>query len=68
MVPLHSSTVEPEDRESLARLAPGRVSAVIESISDFHVFRVSSKDGDTVRALVLSVKKPEFEDWLKARP
>jgi len=67
-VPLHSSTLEPEDRDALQGLAPGRVSSVIESLDDFHVFRVSSSEGDTVEAMVLSIKKPDFEQWLKAWP
>ena len=62
-----SPAVEPEDREALAAAAAGEPTAVVESPIDFHYFIVRSIKGDTVTAGLVSIPKPDFEEWLKSQ-
>lgn len=67
-VDLAGADTEDDDRKALLGLKPGQVSAVVEGVDDFHVFRVISREGETVEVDMASIKKPDFEQWLKARP
>ena len=56
-----------EDKDALSDLKKGQTTPVLESIHDFHAYKVTSLDGDTITLDMLSVPKPDFEDWMKQK-
>lgn len=61
--------LEPELRRVLdvQLTAPGKVSAVIESALGFQVFVVTARDAKALGALVFSLPKQSFDEWLAAQ-
>jgi len=65
---LSDPSISPEDSEALLYLQPGERTGAIESPFDFHVFRVVSRQGETVTVDAAYVQKLDFEQWLEAQP
>ena len=46
----------------------GDVSAVIETAGAFQVYLAKERTAESLSALVLTVRKPSYEEWLAEQP